>query len=230
MRRALAFALLALLLAGCTSGTSDDDPSPPNADPNGQQTLPPAGPGTASTGPPTATNSTTPGASGSSTSATTAPPATATPASFGSHDADDTATDEDFPSLFVSGHLTGSGPQLRIEAAANNMGERDYRIPDGTCAQPWSDEMRDSDGDVVQHRKPLASCSAFGLKPFAAHDFLSTALTWNGTLWDASSNSFVTAPSGSYTWEVTFDVYSGGSGSTYDDHAAMTITFDVEVE
>lgn len=226
MRRALALTLIALVLSGCTAGTSDD-PAPPNADPNGQQTLPPAGPSSSTTGPPTASNSTTSG--GSATSTTAAVPAPAT-APFDEHDEEGTATDPDFPSLFVGGHLQGSGPRLRIEATANNMGERDYRIPDGACRQPWTDVLRDADGDVVQHRKPLASCEAFGLKAFAAHDFVSTALTWDGTIWDASSGSFVTAPAGDYAWEVTFDVYSGGSGASYDDHAAMAMTFGVEVE
>lgn len=233
MRRVLSLALLAvgaLILSGCTAGTSDD-PSPPNADPNGQQTLPPAGPASASTGPPTTSNSTSSSADDppGATSTSAAPPPAAGPASFGHHDAEDSATDDDFPSLFVSGHLQGSGPQLRIEAAANNMGERDYKVPDGTCKQPWSEVLRDADGNVVAHRQPFASCAAFGLTTFAAHDFLSTALTWNGTLWNAASGSFVTAPAGEYVWEVTFDVYSGGSGAQYDDHAAMTITFEVEV-
>ena len=228
MRRALALAVLALVLAGCTAGTSDD-PTPPNADPNGQQTLPPAGPSSTTTGPPTASNSTSPTASATSSMTTTSAAPAPEPASFGRHDAEDSATDPDFPGLFVGGRLQGSGPQLTVEATANNMGERDYRIPDGTCRQAWSEILRDSDGDVVQHRKPLATCQAFGLKTFASSDFLSTALTWNGTVWDAASGSFVTAPAGDYVWEVTFDVYSGGSGASYDDHAAMTMSFDVEV-
>ncbi|HUR25396.1 MAG TPA: lipoprotein [Candidatus Thermoplasmatota archaeon] len=225
MRRVLALALIALVLSGCSTATSDD-PTPPNADPNGQQTLPPAGPGSASTAPPTATNSSS-GPASASASQTSAP--NRRPPSFAAHDAEDSATDPDFPSLFVAGHLQGSGPQLRIESTANNMGERDYRVPDGACQQAWSETLRGPDGKLVQQRKPLSTCAAFGLKPFPAHEFLSTALTWNGTLWDAASSSFVTAPAGTYVWTVTFDVYSGGSGAQYDDHAAMALTFEVKV-
>lgn len=230
MRRVLALALLALVLSGCSAGTSDD-PAPPNADPNGQPTLPPAGPSSSTTGPPTSLGSNSTSASSSSGPTTTAtPPPPAGPASFGEHAGEDTASDADFPGLFVGGQLDGSGPQVRIEAAANNAGQRDYRVPDGNCKQPWSEVLRNEDGQVVAHRQPLSACTAFGLKPFPASEFLSTALTWNGTLWDGGKGAFVTAPAGSYTWEVTFDVYSGGSGASYDDHAALTLSFDVEVE
>lgn len=222
MRRVLALALVVLALSGCSAGTADD-PAPPNADPNGQQTLPPAGPPSTSTGPPTASGSNSTTSAGSDS-------ATGGPASFGQHDAEDSATDPDFPGLFVGGRLQGSGAQLRVEAAANNAGQRDYRVPDGDCKQPWSDVLRDADGDVVAHRQPLATCGAFGLEPFAAGEFLATALSWNGTLWDATSGSFVAAPTGTYTWDVTFDAYSGGSGSSFDDHAAMTMSFTVDVE
>lgn len=227
MRRALALLLLASLLAGCTSGTSDDDPAPPNADPNGAQTLPPAGSTSPSTGPPTASNSTT--ASSTSSATTTSTYAAPGPTSFGGHDEEDSSTAESFPALFVSGRLHGSGPSLRIEAAANNMGERAYRIPDGTCQKPWSESMAGPSGQAVQHRQPAATCAAFGLKELAARDFVATALTWDGTVWDATAGRFVAAPSGSYVWTVAFDVYSGGSGAQFDDHARMTLSFDVTV-
>jgi hypothetical protein len=228
MRRVLALALVALALSGCSAGTSDD-PAPPNADPNGQQTLPPAGPASTGTGPPTASGSNSTTTAVGTSSVTTSASSAAGPCSFGQHDAEDSATDPDFPGLFVGGRLQGSGAQLRVEAAANNAGQRDYRVPDGTCKQPWTEVLRDAGGDLVAHRQPVAACSAFGLEPFAAGDFLSTGLAWNGTLWDASRGSFVAAPAGTYTWEVTFDVYSGGSGSSFEDHAAMTMSFDVEV-
>lgn len=220
MRRVLALALTALVLSGCSTATTDD-PSPPNADPNGQQTLPPLSSGP-STGPPTASNSTSTQATSASTS--TAPRS----ASFGPHDAEDSATDPDFPSLLVGGRLQGSGPQVRIEATANNMGERDYKVKGG-CEDPWSESLRRAGGSAVQHRQPVAACAGYTMVTFAAHEFLATALTWNGTLWDAASASFVTAPAGTYVWTVTFDVYSGGSGTSFEEHAAMTMTFDVEV-
>jgi hypothetical protein len=217
MRRAFALTLLALLVAGCSAGTTDDQ-TPPNADPNGQQTFPPVA-STSSTGPPD-TNSSTP---------TSNPTAAPRPASFGAHDQEDTTTDDDFPSLMVSGRLQGSGPQLRIEATANNLGERAYRIPDGMCKQPWSESMTGPAGTMVDHRQPFSSCAAFGLKPFPGHDYLSKELTWNGTVWDEATGTYVSAPSGTYVWTVTFDVYDGGSGAQFDEHSALTLSFDVHV-
>jgi hypothetical protein len=220
MRRAVALAVLALVLSGCSAGTSDD-PTPPNADPNGSVSSPPVSYSTSS-GPPTASNS-------SSSSATSTYPAPQGSVSFAPHDAEDSTTAEAFPSLLVSGHLQGSGPQLRVEATANNMGERSYRIPDGTCQEPWSESMVGPDGQAVQLRQPASTCAAFSLTELEAHGFTSTELTWNGTLWDAAAGAFATAPKGDYEWTVAFDVYSGGSGSEFDDHATLTLHFDVHV-
>jgi hypothetical protein len=228
MRRAFASTLLttllALMLAGCSAGTSDDG-TPPNADPNGAQTLPPASSDTPSTGPPDG-NSTTSSATATSTGASTTQPPSAGSTSFAAHDEEDTATDEDFPSLLVGGRLQGSGSQLRIEATANNLGERDYLVPDG-CRKPWGESMTGPSGQSVQHRQPASSCAGFTYKPLAAHDFLSAALTWDGTVWDSSSGSFVPAPSGSYSWVVTFDVYDDVGGT--QQHATLSMSFDVQV-
>lgn len=216
-RAAAALTLLAVLVAGCSAGTSDD-PSPPNADPNGSQSFPPVTSTGTGTGPPSFSNS-------SSTSTTAAPP----PSRFAVHDEEDSASHEDFPGLFASGRMQGSGPAVRVEATANNLGERAYRVPDGACRQPWSEAMTGPDGAPVQPRRPMPACASFGLKEFPAHDFLAKDLAWNGTLWDAASGSFVPAPPGAYAWTVTFDVYSGGSGAQFDDHAALTLSFDVQV-
>ncbi|MHB1261663.1 MAG: hypothetical protein ACYC2H_08085 [Thermoplasmatota archaeon] len=217
MHRAFALTVFAVFVAGCSTATTDD-PAPPNADPNGQDALPTVSSKGTGTGPPTFSNS--------SSSSTTATPQ---PASFGPHDEEDSTSHQDFPGLFVNGRLQGSGPVVRIEATANNVGERAYRVPNGICQQPWSESMTGPGSTSVQPRQPMVTCAAFGLKEFAAHEFLSKELAWNGTLWDSASGSYVTAPSGSYTWTVTFDVYSGGSGAEFDEHAALILQFDVQV-
>lgn len=221
--------LAALALAGCSAG-SDDPNTPPNADPHGGQTLPPVDQNTA-------TISGSPSASSSNTTTTAAATSTTTPAaapaaaSFGPHDEEATANDPEFPGLLVNGRLQGSSTQVSVEVAANNVGERDYKVPDGQCKQPWTETMRGPGGAVVQHREPTPTCGAFGLKAFPSHDFLATALAWDGTLWDAAKGAYVPAPSGSYAWTVGFDAYSGGdSASQYADHAALTLTFHVTVE
>lgn len=222
--RALSSILLlaALALAGCSAG-SDDPDTPPNADPNGApQSLPPVNQNTA-------TISGSPSPSNSTTATTTAASATTTYAapqakSFAAHDAEASASDPGFPGLFVGGRLQGSGPQVTVEATANNVGERDYRVPDG-CRKPWGETMRGPDGQAVQHRQPSASCAASTLKDFPAHDFLSTGLSWNGQLWDTTKGAFVAAPAGAYTWVVTFEVHD----ATRADHTTLSLTFDVTV-
>lgn len=218
MRWAVAAVLLVSTLAGCTAG--DDPNTPPNADPNRGESYPPL-PGS-STPPPTAPPpNATSSSSSSSSSAAPAPRVSA-------QEQEDSDTDGDFPSLFVGGRLRGSGGEARVEATANNVGERAYRIPDGRCAQPWTESMQGPAG-AVQLRKPAPACTGFGLRDLPGHEFVSTALTWNGTLWDAASGAYVPAPAGTYTWTVAFDVYSGGSGAQYEDHATLTLDFQVTV-
>jgi hypothetical protein len=214
--------LAALALAGCSAGTSDDPNTPPNADPNGApQSLPPVNQNTATiSGSPSPSNSTT--ATGSASSTTTA--AAAAPKSFAAHDEEASASDPEFPGLFVGGRLQGSGSQVTVEATANNVGERDYRVPDG-CKKPWGETMRGPGGQAVVHRQPGGSCAASTLKAFPAHEFLSTALSWDGQLWDAAKGSFVPAPAGTYTWVVAFEVHDASG----DDHATLSLAFDVIV-
>jgi hypothetical protein len=226
--RALSSILLlaALALAGCSAGTSDDPNTPPNADPNGApQSLPPVNQNTATvSGSPSPSNGTTATSTSTSATATT----TATPAapakSFAAHDEEASASDPRFPGLFVGGRLQGSGAQVTVEATANNVGERDYRVPDG-CKAPWAEAMRGPNGQAVAHRQPAGTCPGSTLKDFPAHEFLSKALSWDGRLWDAAAGAYVAAPSGTYTWEVTFEVHDG-SGS---DQATLKLAFDVTV-
>lgn len=219
MRRALALPLLAVLAAASLAGCSDDPNTPPNADPQGGgHSLPPTSTNPTATGPPM----------GNETNTTTATATSTGPAaSFGAHDQEDSTNHDDFPGLLVSGRLRGSGAQVTVEGTASNIGQRTYKVPDGQCMQPWTESMRGPGGQDVVHRQPMATCLAFGLREFPSNDFLATALAWNGTLW--TGDGFAVAPSGTYTWEVTFHVYWGGSGAEFEDHALMTLSFDVTV-
>lgn len=213
--------LAALVLAGCSAGTSDDPNTPPNADPLGSHTLPPVDQDTD-------TISGSPSPSNSSTTTTTAASGTPTyqaaQAAFAPHDQEASDSDPGFPGLFLGGRLQGSGAQVTVEATANNVGERDYRVPDG-CGKPWTETMRGPGGQAVQHRQPPASCAGSTLKAFPAHDFLSTALSWDGRVWDTATDGFVAAPAGAYTWEVAFEVHD----ATEDGPTLLRLTFDVTV-
>jgi hypothetical protein len=214
--------LAALALAGCAA---DDPNTPPNADPNGApQSLPPVNQNTASiSGSPSASNSTS--ATGTTAPSTaTATTTTAAATAFAAHDEEASANDPEFPGLLVNGRLQGSGAQLTVEATANNVGERDYRVPDG-CRTPWAETLRGPSGQVLQHRQPAGACTGSTLKVFPAHDFLSTALSRDGRLWDAGKGAFVAAPSGTYSWVVTFEVHD----SAGDDDAMLSLAFDVTV-
>lgn len=210
-------ALVALALAGCTAG--DDDPAPPNADPFPSQSFPPASSTSASTGPPT----------NSSTTSTSSTATYSAPARFPPSSGEASGSDGDFPGLLVNGELHATDTKARIEATANNVGERNYRVADGSCATPWTESLTGPAGTPVPIRQPKPSCPTPTLKPFPAHDFISAGLDWNGTLWDATSGTYQPAPTGTYTWSVTFEVYSGGSGASYDEHASILLEFEITV-
>ena len=215
MKWALALLLLGAALAGCTAG--DDDPNPPNADPNASESYPPV---TTSSQAPTGT--VTPPVTNSSSSSTTA----AAGDRFGAHDQEDSATNPSFSGLMVGGHLTGSGAAVRVEATANNVGERTYRVPSG-CGTPWRESMTGPAGAVSPHSPP-AACPSPTYADLASHDYLSHTFEWNGTLWDAASGTYAPAPEGTYTWHVVFDAYSG-SGDPPPGHAALAMDFQVTV-
>jgi hypothetical protein len=219
MKWALALLLVGVALAGCTAG--DDDPAPPNADPNGTRSYPP--PPNTSTPPSTDTHTNPPPSNMSSSSSATVAPS----GRFGPHDEEDSASDASFSGLMVGGHLTGSGALVHVEAVANNVGERTYRVPDG-CGTPWREAMAGPSGAAVAPRPPPAACPSPSYRDLAAHDYLSRTLEWNGTLWDAASGTYVPAPAGTYAWSVTFDAYSG-SGTPPPEHAALTLQFQVTV-
>lgn len=216
MRTLLAATLAALVLAGCTAGYGPDGP---HADPNGPKTYPPL-PDSNSTGPPTGSDA--PTTTGSSTQTTTYA------TSFAEHSQDDSANDANFPGLGVNGHLSGSGSQVRVEVTANDFGERTYRIPDGKCAQPFTESMTGPDGSVVAFRQPPASCSGFALRDLQPGDFESKAFLWNGTLWDASASAYVPAGVGTYTWSVTAHVYPSDATAP-GDGTSLTMQFQVHI-
>lgn len=209
--RLLPFAVLALLLAGCSAA---DDDAPPNADPNGPPETQPPLPPSNTTGPPSDTSSS------SSTATSTV--------AFGPHDEEETASDPDFSGLAVNGRLTGSGGALRIEAVANKVSPAQYKVPSGQCNQPWTESLVGPAG-AVQQRQPVATCAAFGLRPMQDNEAIPVQLEWNGTLWDAGAGRYVAAPSGTYTWQATFHVYSGGEGAQYTDSADLTLSFEARV-
>jgi hypothetical protein len=213
MLRIAAFALVALLVAGCAVG--DDTTTPPNADPNGPvETVPPT-PSSNTTGPPTTAPTTS---SSSSSSASPAPGVTLS----GAHQ-EDSGTHAQFPGLIVAGQLDVSGNVARLEANANNIGQRTYRVSN-ICVTPWGESMTGPSGDA-QHREPKAVCTAFGLRDFPPGESLPFSSTWNGTLWTGSG--YGPAPDGTYTWTAKVTVYSGGSGSDFDNTATITLEFNV---
>jgi hypothetical protein len=224
MRIALAALLLALVaaaLAGCTSGSG----GPPGPDPNGSRSFPPT-PDSNTTGPPTGPPTWT--SNSTSASSSSSPTATQAPTSFGPHDQEDTASDAAYPGLGFSGHLTGSGPSVHVEVAANDFGGRTYRVPDGACAQPVVETMRGPSGQAVLPRQPPAPCHGFALRDFLPGDYVGKSFQWDGRLWNSTSEGYEPAPVGTYTWQVTFDVYpanaTGPSGGV-----ALQLEFTVHV-
>lgn len=215
MRLLLPVAVLALLVAGCAAA---DDPAPPNADPNGPaQTLPPA----------SASNSTSP------TGVPSTPPKSSTSSStygagFAPHSEEESAGSADFTGLAVNGRLAGAGDALWIEASANKFSPASYRVPDGQCVQPWTEALLGPNGPV-QPRRPVPTCTAFGLRPMQDNEAISIALEWDGTLWDGGQEKYVPAPAGQYVWQATFHVYSGGVGAQYNESAELALAFEVTV-
>ena len=212
MRRLAALAL-AVLVAGCSQG---DDPTPPDADPNG----PPHSQAPTSTT--TATSSPTPTYSSSPTSAP-APGVT-----LSAQHQEDEAMDATFPGLMVAGQLDVTGNVAHFEAAANNFGQRTYRVS-AICVAPWSEGMAGPDGTTAQHREPMATCAAFGLRDFPPGESIAFSAEWNGTLWSDGSDAFGPAPDGTYHWTARFQVYEGGSGAEYDRTATLPLEFQVTV-
>ena len=219
MRTLVPLLLLAAALAGCTAG---DDPAPPNADPNAPHgTLPPTS-AQNTTGPATGT----PTGSYSISNSSSGPGG---PARFGPHSQEGSASDADFSGIAVNGRLSGSGARVALEASATKFSPAAYKVPDGQCAKPWTERMVGPGGMPVAHRQPAAGCTGFGLRAMAENEAIPLGLSWDGTVWDAAAGRYAPAPAGTYTWEATFHVYSGGSGSTYDDSANLTLAFQVTV-
>lgn len=220
MRLLLPALLLASALAGCTAG--DDPATPPSADPNAPH----------GTLPPTSSDNTTGPATGTPTgsySPSNSSSATGGPGRFGSHAQEGSASDADFSGIAVNGKLAGSGPRVSIEASATKFSPAAYKVPDGQCAKPWTERMVGPGGAPVAHRQPAAACAGFGLRAMAENEAIPLRLEWDGTVWDAAAGRHVPAPPGTYTWEATFHVYSGGSGASYDDSANLTLAFQVTV-
>jgi hypothetical protein len=213
MRTILAACLAALVLAGCTAGYGNG----PKADPNGSKTYPPT-PDSNTTGPPTGSDVPTPTSSASSTYST----------SFAEHSQDDSASDANYPGLGVNGHLSGSGSLVHLEVTANDFGERTYRVPDGQCAQPFTEMMSAPDGSGVQVRAPVAGCTGFALRDFKPGDYESKGLDWNGTVWDAVQGRFVPATPGTYTWTLTAHLYPSDATSQ-SQSTDLTLEFQVHL-
>lgn len=218
MRWALALLLCSAALAGCTAG--DDNPNPPNADPYPSESYPPS---SASTTPPSTETHTNPPPSNSTSSSGTT---TASAGHLAAQNQEDSATDPDFSGLMLGGHLAGSGAAVHVDAAANNFGERTFRVPDG-CRTPWTETLAGPSG-AVQARQPSATCAAESWRDLPAHDSLARTFEWNGTLWDAGAGRYVPAPAGTYSWHISFDVYAG-SGSPPPEHTTLTLEFQVTV-
>lgn len=224
MRRLAALALVALA-AGCIQ---DDDPAtPPNADPNGPpQSLPP----TNTTGPATSTPTGSPtGGTSPTTTYASSPTSQPTPGvTLSAPHQEDSAAHEDFPGLLVAGQLDVTDNVAHFEAVANNMGQRTYRVSD-VCVTPWDESMLGPDGDVA-HRQPKATCTAFGLRDFPPGESIPFSAEWNGTLWSTEDGSgFGPAEPGTYTWTARFQVFSGGSGASYDYSGTLELQFQVTV-
>lgn len=220
MRTLAPLLLLALALAGCTAG--DDPTTPPNADPNAPHgTLPPTPSHTTgpATGTPTGSPSPSNGSSATNGSA----------GRFAPHAQEGSASDADFGGLAVHGRLAGSGSRLTLEAAATKFSPAAYKVPDGQCTKPWTERLLGPDGAALRHRQPAAGCTGFELRPMADNEAIPLGLEWDGTLWDAAAGRYVAAPAGTYTWEASFHVYSGGSGSAYEDSADLALAFQVTV-
>lgn len=223
MRWVLALLLAATALAGCTAGNGNNDTGP-NADPLGQKSYPPLV--NSSTPPPsTATGPSVQPSNSTSSSSASGTTTAAGSARFGPHDQEDSDSDADFPGLLLGGHLSGGGAQVEVQASANNVGERTYQVPSG-CGDGWTETMTGSNGELAI-RKPASACTSTTYHDLAAHDYLSKDFSWDGTVWDDSSQSFVPAAKGTYTWHVAFDVYSG---STHSDHTTLTMDFLVSID
>jgi len=205
--------LLALLLAGCTAGSDNG----PKSDPLGTKSYPPL-PDSNTTGPPTAPPNATASSSSSSTYTTGLAP----------QDQEDTAADDAFPGLGVSGRVHVAGGQARLQATANDYGGRTYRIPDDGCGSSFTQAMTGPDGSAVAFRKPAASCTP-ALRDLQPGQYVSADFVWNGTLWDQASGTFVPAPVGTYTWSVTLSARQAGSTAS-DPATALTLQFQVHVQ
>ena len=214
-----ALACLAVALAGCAS----DDPRPPNADPAGPTPDQPDPTPTNTTGPNTGTGSFSVSTTSSASGTTSPQPVPGV--QLAGDDQEDVAQDGDFPGLMAAGRLEVSGGIAHLEGSANNFGERTYKVS-SICVQPWSEAMQGPSG-TAQHRQPVATCAAFGLREFPPGESLPFSATWNGTLW--TEDGYAPAPAGTYTWSATFHVYSGGEGASYDDDARLTLEFQVTV-
>lgn len=142
------------------------------------------------------------------------------------HETREASPSELFPGLSLRGTLQGSGEALEVTATARNDGPNTYQVETG-CTTPWAEVVYQGETDL-QHRRPVATCAAFALRPFEPGENLSFAANWTGILFDPDTGTFHAAPPGTYTWSVRFLAYSGDMERA--SVRRLDLDFDVTVQ
>lgn len=142
------------------------------------------------------------------------------------HETREAPASELFPGLSLRGTLQGSGEALQVTATARNDGPQTYQVETG-CTTPWTELVYRGETDL-QHRRPVATCAAFALRPFEPGETVGFVANWTGILFDPETETFHPAPAGSYTWSVRFLAYSGDAERA--SVRRLDLDFDVTVQ
>ncbi len=127
--------------------------------------------------------------------------------------------------IHVSGTIRECDVGHCIDATATNEGTETYHISN-MCVPPWSDKMRDADGNDVQHREPMFYCAAFGTKEFPPQSSETVTLEWDHQVWNDPEGKYEPAPAGTYHWDVTFVAYEGSGG---EGRTEVTVTWTLTI-
>lgn len=127
------------------------------------------------------------------------------------------------------------GESVHVNASVTNEGDSAVAYREG-CRHEWNVAVREKGGGEVNWTRPVATCSGFSWREFAAGETLpfphvsgARPFQWNGTVWDGDESRWVDAPDGDYALQIGFEYTPDGSEKSSqleEIAAAVTVTVD----
>jgi hypothetical protein len=124
----------------------------------------------------------------------------------------------DGPASIIPGDLN----TWRFRVHHNGASDAPGSMYSAICIPAWSYTLKDTTGRTIDMTGPLAYCMAYGEAFLAPGAHLDTEWSWDGTRYDAATDSTGPLESGKYTITVTFERLDQGP-------AGPSLTFVIDV-